>query len=90
PTFYQLPNEKHEEGSTMRSLEPTKRQKEVLEAITIYKTTNGYPPSFRELGGLVGLKSSSTISSMLDSLRKKGYVTWQEGRPRTLQILKVC
>ncbi|MEY8189525.1 transcriptional regulator [Peribacillus simplex] len=72
----------------MRSLEPTKRQKEVLEAIKVYKTENGYPPSFRELGRAVGLKPSSTISSMLDSLRKKGYVTWQEGRPRTLQILK--
>ncbi|PJN91312.1 transcriptional regulator [Bacillus sp. mrc49] len=72
----------------MSSLEPTRRQKEVLEAIKLYKSQNGYPPSFRELGEVLGLKSPSTISGMLDSLRKKGYVTWQEGRPRTLQILK--
>ena len=30
----------------MRSLEPTKRQNEVLEALTNYINTNGYPPSF--------------------------------------------
>lgn len=74
----------------MRSLEPTKRQKEVLEALTNYINTNGYPPSFRDLGVSVGLKSSSTISDLLDKLRNKGYVTWEEGRPRTLQVLKVC
>ena len=74
----------------MRSLEPTKRQNEVLEALTNYINTNGYPPSFRDLGESLGLKSSSTISDLLDKLRNKGYVTWEEGRPRTLQVLKVC
>lgn len=74
----------------MRSLEPTKRQREVLEAVTNYISTNGYPPSFRDLGESLGLKSSSTISDLLDKLRRKGYVTWEEGRPRTLTVLRVC
>ena len=72
------------------SVLPTKRQREVLEAVTNYISTNGYPPSFRDLGESLGLKSSSTISDLLDKLRNKGYVTWEEGRPRTLQVLKVC
>ncbi|MGE6379998.1 transcriptional regulator [Peribacillus muralis] len=74
----------------MRSLEPTKRQKEVLEAITKYIIMNGYPPSIRDLGEEVGLKSSSTVSTNLVKLKEKGYVTWEEGRPRTLRVLKVC
>ncbi|MGG3943354.1 transcriptional regulator [Peribacillus psychrosaccharolyticus] len=70
----------------MRSLEPTKRQKEVLEAITKYIVMNGYPPSIRDLGEEVGLKSSSTVSFLLTKLKEKGYVTWEEGRRRTLTI----
>ena len=71
----------------MRSLELTKRQKEVLEAITKYIVMNGYPPSIRDLGEEVGLKSASTVSFMLTKLKEKGYVTWQEGRPRTLKVI---
>ncbi|MGE6379972.1 transcriptional regulator [Peribacillus muralis] len=74
----------------MRSLEPTKRQRDVLEAITKYTTLKGYPPSIRDIGEDVGLKSSSTVSFMLTKLKEKGYVTWEEGRSRTLQILKIC
>ena len=70
------------------SVLPTKRQREVLEAVTNYISTNGYPPSFRDLGESLGLKSPSTISDLLDKLRKKGYVSWEEGRPRTLHVLK--
>ena len=71
----------------MRSLEPTKRQQEVLEAITKYIVMNGYPPSIRDLGEEVGLKSASTVSFMLTKLKEKGYVTWEEGKPRTLRVM---
>lgn len=70
----------------MRKL--TTRQREVLQTLEKYVATNHYPPSYRELSALVGLASSSTISGLLNKLRENGYVSWEEGRPRTLRILK--
>jgi len=66
---------------------PTAKQKEVVEVIIKYKKEHGYPPAIRELGELVNVRSSSTAKGYLDRLKEGGYVTWQEGRPRTLKVL---
>lgn len=73
----------------MHRSEPTIRQQEVIDTIQKYLSINGYPPSFRDIGKIVGMKSSSTVSGILTNLKKKGYVTWETGRPRTLKIIKV-
>lgn len=49
-------------------------------------TDKGYSPTLRELMFLMGLSSVSTMAWHLDILRRDGYVTWEEGRPRTLVI----
>ena len=66
----------------------TRRQKEVLEAIQNYIQEKHYPPAYRELGNIIGVKSSSTVSDFLNKLRSKGYISWEEGRPRTLHIIE--
>lgn len=66
----------------------TRRQKEVLEAITNYIRENHYAPAYRELGNIIGVKSPSTVSDILQKLKSKGYINWEEGQPRTLHILK--
>ncbi|WP_433959298.1 transcriptional regulator [Cytobacillus horneckiae] len=68
--------------------ELTKRQREALEAVINYVEKINYPPSYRELGKLIGLASSSTVSGILNRLKDKGFVSWEEGQPRTLRILK--
>ena len=35
----------------------------------------------------MGLKSPAPIQSRLKHLQEKGYISWQEGKARTLQIL---
>ncbi|MEM1506298.1 hypothetical protein RG959_23240 [Domibacillus sp. 8LH] len=50
--------------------------------------TNHYLSSVREIGEGVNLKSTSTVQGHLYSLRIKGYLTWQEGKPRTLQVVR--
>ncbi|WP_245796528.1 hypothetical protein [Domibacillus antri] len=35
----------------------------------------------------LNLASSSTVKGHLDLLKKKGYLTWEEGKPRTLRML---
>lgn len=68
----------------------TKRQREALEAVINYVEVKNYPPSYRELGKLIGLSSSSTVCGLLNKLKDKGFVSWIEGQPRTLRIIKTA
>ena len=54
--------------------------------IEIYAEKKNYPPSIREIGQAVELKSTSTVKGHLDRLRARGYITWEEGKPRTLRL----
>ncbi|MEC1259508.1 transcriptional regulator [Bacillus swezeyi] len=66
-----------------------KRTEQILEAIDELTKQKGFPPSVREIGERVGLKSSSTTKGPLDRLRKKGLVDWEEeDKPRTLHLLR--
>ncbi|MEK5503261.1 MULTISPECIES: LexA family protein [Bacillus] len=65
-----------------------KRTEQILEAIDKLTKEKGFPPTVREIGDRVGLKSSSTTKGHLDRLRAKGLVDWEEGKPRTLHILR--
>lgn len=72
----------------MRKL--SKRQEEVLEAISQYIEKYNYPPAFRDLATMLGLKSPSTVSNLLNQLKKKGYISWEPTQPRTLRIIKTA
>ncbi|ADQ06151.1 transcriptional repressor, LexA family [Caldicellulosiruptor hydrothermalis 108] len=62
----------------------TERQQQILYAITSYINEKGYPPTVRELADMVGIKSSSTLHGHLKRLEKKGYITKEKGKPRTI------
>jgi SOS-response transcriptional repressor LexA len=64
------------------------RQEKMLQFIDNYVSTKNYPPSIREIGDAVELKSSSTVKGHLDRLKASGYVTWEQGKPRTLNVVK--
>ncbi|MGG0718651.1 transcriptional regulator [Robertmurraya massiliosenegalensis] len=64
------------------------RQNEILITITGYMKTKGYAPSIREIAKLVKLASTSTVASHMEKLKEKGYLTWEPGQPRTLQLLE--
>ena len=54
--------------------ELTFQQARVLEVICDYIREKGYPPSVRELGERLGLKSTATVHSHLRTLERKGYL----------------
>lgn len=66
----------------------TKKQRDILDAIQSYTAINYYPPSYRELAKIMNLVSPSSVKGYLDILKKKGYVNWEEGQPRTLHIIE--
>ncbi|HJX78394.1 transcriptional repressor LexA [Glutamicibacter sp.] len=71
--------------SNARSL--TIRQKKILETIQRSIGRNGYPPSMREIGDSVGLKSLSSVTHQLGQLEKLGYIRRDPRRPRAMEIL---
>ncbi|MFC2341578.1 MAG: helix-turn-helix domain-containing protein, partial [Selenomonas artemidis] len=52
----------------------TRRQSEILQYIKDFLVDKGYPPSVREIGTAVGLKSSSTVHRYLAMLEENGAI----------------
>ncbi len=64
----------------------TMRQRKVLQVIRESIAERGYPPSVREIGELVGLKSPSSVAYQLDALQRKGLLRKDANRPRAVDI----
>jgi repressor LexA len=64
----------------------TMRQRKVLQVIRESIAKRGYPPSVREIGELVGLKSPSSVAYQLDALQRKGLLRKDANRPRAVDI----
>ena len=65
----------------------TDAQSELLEWIKKYLKDFQHSPSIRQMMNAMGLKSPAPIQSRLKHLQEKGYISWQEGRARTLQLV---
>ena len=63
-------------------------QNELYEWIKDYMREFHHSPSIRQMMQAMGLKSPAPIQSRLRHLQEKGYITWQEGKARTLQIVE--
>lgn len=65
-----------------------KRERAILDYIEKQTKNNGYPPSVREIGKAVGLKSTATVHGYLEKLEQKGYLKKESQKGRTLKLLK--
>ena len=65
----------------------TNAQNELYEWIRDYMKNFQHSPSIRQMMQAMGLKSPAPIQSRLKHLQEKGYISWQEGKARTLQIV---
>ncbi len=66
--------------------ELTNAQNELLEWIRNYFRDFQHSPSIRQMMNAMGLKSPAPIQSRLKHLQEKGYISWQEGKARTLKL----
>jgi repressor LexA len=62
------------------------RQRKILETIREAVETRGYPPSVREIGEAVGLRSPSSVHSHLTTLEIGGYLRRDPSRPRAIEV----
>jgi len=82
------------DGTTVRELPDgppdatglTPRQQRVLRVIKESIENRGFPPSMREIGDLVGLTSSSSVSHQLKVLEEKGFLRRDPNRPRAIEV----
>jgi repressor LexA len=64
----------------------TKRQLTVLDTIKTWIRQRGYPPTIRELGQQLGIKSLRGVTTHLDAIAKKGFLK-REPRARSISLL---
>ena len=69
------------------SKELTSAQDQLLDWIKDYIKNFHHSPSIRQMMDGMGLKSPAPIQSRLKHLQEKGYISWQEGRARTLKLV---
>ena len=65
----------------------TEAQNELYGWIKNYMKKFQHSPSIRQMMQAMGLKSPAPIQSRLRHLQEKGYISWQEGKARTMQIV---
>jgi len=64
--------------------ELTQRQQQVLDFIQEKIEAWGYPPTIREIGQHLGIRSTNGVADHLKALKRKGYLTQRGMKSRTL------
>ena len=64
----------------------TRKQQQVYDYIVSFSAEHGYPPSVREIGTYLGLKSPSTVHFHMKALEEKGVIHKAEGKTRAITV----
>ena len=65
----------------------TAKQQKIFDYIQTFAAQHGYPPSVREIGAAVGLKSPSTVHFHLKGLEEAGMIAKAEGKTRAITVV---
>src|SRR5262247_1760436 len=66
----------------------TERQRAVLEFISDSIERRGYPPTLREIGEHMGIRSTNGVNDHLKALEKKGYLRREDMKSRALKLVE--
>lgn len=64
----------------------SRKQQEILDYLKEEILSKGYPPTVREICEKVGLRSTSSVHSHLNTLEKNGYIRRDPTKPRAIEI----
>jgi repressor LexA len=73
-------------SGTMQGL--TKRQEQTLTFIRHSIEERGYPPTLREIGEHMGIKSTNGVNDHLRALERKGYLRREDMKSRALKLVE--
>src|ERR1700726_3968107 len=71
----------------MPAMAITRRQRQVYDFISEFVQRNGYSPSFEEIGQGLELSSLATVHKHISNLEKKGLLTRDYNRSRSIDLL---
>jgi LexA DNA binding domain len=66
----------------------TDRQAQVLSYIRSSILDRGYPPTLREIGAHMGIRSTNGVNDHLRALERKGYLTREDMKSRALRPME--
>ena len=66
----------------------TTAQQELYDWLVCFIGDHHHSPSIRQMMQAMGLRSPAPIQSRLRHLQEKGWIKWQEGQARTLQLIE--
>lgn len=66
----------------------TKRQAQTLDYIRQSIEERGYPPTLREIGEYMGIRSTNGVNDHLRALERKGYLRREDMKSRALRLVK--
>jgi repressor LexA len=64
----------------------TERQRAILDYLRAFVDEHGYPPTVREIGEAVGLRSPSTVHAHLAQLERAGLLRRDATKPRAIEL----
>jgi repressor LexA len=64
----------------------TERQRAILDYLRVFVDEHGYPPTVREIGEAVGLRSPSTVHAHLAQLERAGLLRRDPTKPRAIEL----
>ena len=64
----------------------TDRQKECLDVIMESTKRRGYPPTLREIGRKMGIRSTNGVNDHIRALERKGYLTREHLASRGIRV----
>ena len=64
----------------------SEKQKRIYDFIIDFTTSHGYPPSVREIGNAVGLRSPSTVHTHINTLVERGLLQKDDRKTRALSL----
>jgi repressor LexA len=65
----------------------TQRQKQTLDFIRQSIEERGYPPTLREIGEYMGIRSTNGVNDHLRALERKGYLRREDMKSRALRLV---
>jgi repressor LexA len=65
----------------------TKRQRQIYDFIAEFVESNGYSPSFEEIGAALGLSSLATVHKHINNLERKKFLRRDYNRSRSIDVL---
>jgi len=66
----------------------TARQQKVFDFVSQFLHQEGFPPTLREIGDAVGLSNINAVRGHLLALEKKGYLTKEPDKARSIRIVQ--